>query len=305
MKGWAEDRGSTSIVYLIFGCLWILISDKVLYLMTAQDSLIEGGQTLKGVLFVVLSSVLIFFTVRYESRRRFLKERELHKTRNEAKESAFKAEEEERNRISSELHDGIQQELAGISLMVERTKEEKNSQDLEEVKKEVDNCIEEIRSISHDLSSLHLDQKGLVKALDDLYAQNKNSEPVEIRTHTKAIHEPPLSYFAALNIYRISQELLLNVSKHSSTEGVEISVQKQKDGPFLYRFQEDTPCRKGSKGVGIGERTIQKRIDSLDGEILSVAGPEEVDKPFTFSFWDRGTLQELDKEHGDGELRLN
>lgn len=258
--------------------------------MTNQQSFVEGGQTLKGSLFVILSAVLIFFTLRYESLRRYQKEKELREVRSETKERAFKASEEERDRIASELHDGIQQELAGISLMLERSKEESDSKNLEEIQQAVDNCIEEVRSISHNLSSLHLDQKGLAEALDDLSIRNKDGEQVDIRTRTKAVIEKPLSHFAALNIYRISQELLLNISKHSSTKQADLSIEKQKNGLFIVRFQEETPHRKGSKGIGIGEQTIQKRIESLDGEILSMPGPEEEDSTFTFSFRDRGTL---------------
>ncbi len=288
---------------MIFGCLWILVSDKVLHLMTDKESILEGGQTLKGTLFVILSAILIYATIRYQSRRLYRKEKEVNELRSEAKERAFKASEEERNRIASELHDGIQQELAGISMMLEKAKNEGEQKELQEVQNALDQCIHETRNISHNLSSIHLDQKGLSGALVDLNIKNKADRPVDIRVHTEELHEASLSYFTALNLYRISQELLLNVSKHSLTQGVEISIQKERNGVLVYRFQEDTPHREGSNELGIGQQTILKRIESLEGKILSPLDTDQKEKPFIFSFMDPGSFRDLDKAVGKSELR--
>ena len=53
-------------MYLVFSTLWILSSDKVLHFLVDQEQYLHGFQTLKGLLFVLLSSLLIFGVVRYE-----------------------------------------------------------------------------------------------------------------------------------------------------------------------------------------------------------------------------------------------
>jgi signal transduction histidine kinase len=277
--------------YLIFGTLWILISDKVLHLMLDQEEHLHGVQTLKGILFVLLSALLIFGVIGYEVSRRRKKELELARAHDQIKERAVQASEEERNRISAELHDGIQQELAGISLMIERIKDERGKEDLGQLQKEVQNCVQEVRSISHDLSSFHVEKKGLKAALEGLPAVNRKGERIELDTELELLDREPLSYFSSLNLYRITQELFLNVNKHSSAERVYLGLEKENEGNLIYRFRE-TPHRKPKEeGLGFGEYSLQKRIDCLDGTVIHNP-EEEKGREFAFRFHDHWLSEE-------------
>lgn len=275
-------------LYLIFGTLWILVSDKVLHLMVEEDKMVQGAQTLKGTLFVILSSLLIFMTARHETAKRERSERELFHMEKKAKEEAIKAGEEERNRISAELHDGIQQQLAGISIMIERMKDGASGEDLDDLKEEVGNCIEEVRYVSHSLSSFRLEQKGLKKALTDLSVTDANGSPVPFELDIGILDHRSFNYFTAINIYRIAQELLLNVSKHSFAKKVELSIQEHGPDRFLFHYKENAPADKtGKEKMGIGERSIQKRIECLQGETFRDKNLGENERELAFLFCDK------------------
>ncbi len=281
-----------TLIYLVFGCLWILISDKVLHLTVQKEGVLEGIQTFKGILFVLLSALLIFGVLYFETSKRHKKEIELIKVQDEIKEQVVKAGEEERNRISAELHDGIQQELAAITMMIERMKEGLEAKDMEEVRVAVQNCVQEIRSISHDLSSFHVEQKGLEEALHGLSAINKKGEQVELHLNLPALKKRRLSYFTSLNLYRISQELLLNLSKHSTAQQVELTIEEEEDGHLVYRFKEDTPRSREESNIGFGEHSLMKRIDCLGGAIISLPDHHERSRDLAFRFQDTGSSEE-------------
>lgn len=289
-------------LYLVFGTLWILVSDKVLHFLIEEERMVEGFQTLKGTLFVLLSAILIFFTVRYETNRREQIQRDLIRMEERTKEEALKAGEEERNRISAELHDGIQQQLAGISLMIERIKDECSEEQLENLKEEVRNCIEEIRCISHSMSSYRLDQKGLKTAMEELSASDAIGRAIPFKLHIGILDEHPFDYFTAMNLYRIVQELLLNVSKHSAAERIELSIQEHEEDRFLFHYRESGPVEKLEESKGLGKRSIQKRIDCLNGETLRWTDRENV-RELAFSFYDKQLSQALLSK--DKELQIS
>lgn len=281
-------------IYLVFGCLWILISDKVLHLMMDEESMIEGIQTLKGITFVLLSAVLIFFTVRHEGWRRLQKEEGLREAEERIKEEVVKASEEERNRISSELHDGIQQQLAGISMMVEHCKENGGKEDLDQLKEKVDQCIQEVRSVSHNISSLQVERKGSKAALEELSSSDQWGGRIHVSWDLDVLDHHRLTYFTAINIYRIAQELLLNASKHSSADRIEISIQRYDQDHLLFRYRENAPHQREKSGLGT--LSLRKRVESLRGQFISISEDGTDERAFAFTFFDPNLSGSLKSE---------
>ncbi len=140
-----------------------------------------------------------------------------------------KAQEEERLRLSRELHDGVLQDLLALALKVEqairgegRPREGKVGQ-LQDIRDEVNRLAKDMRSLSHALRPSVLDQLGLVAAVQTLLANI--AEATGIKTDMKVLGvEHRLDRELELALFRIAQEALNNVRQHSEARSVKVQI---------------------------------------------------------------------------------
>lgn len=294
-----------ALLYLLFGCLWILLTDKLLYYWVHDLDQLQAWQNSKGILFVMLSCVLIFFSNRYETQRRLRAETDMIEMEARTKEFVLNANEEERNRISSELHDGVQQELAGISMMVQMLKEEEGNElsaRIDEVRASLDKSIQEVRKVSHYNSSFQIEEKGVTEAIEDLFHQLEHEKKVQYSLDIRPIRERKLNYFTAVNLYRITQELLQNVQKHSDADQIDLAIEKNGSDSFVYRFWENGTRKEKGKD-GFGKRSIRRRVQCLGGRLLKTEPEWGKEIAFLFLDLDREALrQRFIQERFDGNF---
>lgn len=141
-----------------------------------------------------------------------------------------RAQEEERKRIARELHDETAQSLAALSLDIGATLSRRKSLDeqtrqwLAQLKERVDSVMEGVRRFSRELRPEVLDQLGLIPALetlaDELNDDGRISATVEVDGR-----ERRLKADAELALFRIAQEALNNVRRHSQATEARIKVQ--------------------------------------------------------------------------------
>lgn len=179
---------------------------------------------------------------------------------------------EERQRISRELHDRLGSLLSTIKLQFSHFEGRlKNIED--EFKTSYSNMLgmldkayDEVRRISHDLSSGTLEKFGLKGAVNELITAVTEVSPVEIKFLDN--HTNPAKY-AHLNepVYRIIQELLSNSLKHALAK--EISMQLHiNNGIFYFSYEDDgkgmrLKALESSKGIGM--KNIENRVAVLNG----------------------------------------
>ena len=137
-----------------------------------------------------------------------------------------KAQEEERKRIARELHDDTAQSLATLSLDIEAISAAKDQlsqeavQRLEELRAKTVTMLGGLRRFVHELRPADLDQVGLVPALESLSKELSNEVKITARVEVTG-SERRLPGDAELVLFRIAQEALRNVRKHSeATEAV-------------------------------------------------------------------------------------
>lgn len=172
------------------------------------------------------------------------------------------AQEDERKRVSKDLHDGI-----GQSLLLIKNKVVLNKDDA--TKNLVENAIEEVRSISRALHPFQLQELGITKAIQNIIYQIDESTELFITSEIDNI-DGLLSLQQEVNIYRIFQESFNNILKHSQATGVKVEIkklQKQinltiKDNGKGFDFLE-----KYSDFSSIGLKTIKERCRLLKGTI--------------------------------------
>lgn len=175
--------------------------------------------------------------------------------------------EEERKRISNELHDSVGQQL--ILLKNQAKMEGKQA-----IVDTVASTLEEVRSITRDLHPAILDRLGLKAALEEMI--RKLDENTDIFFSTELIEIDNLfSPDDQLNVYRIVQEAFNNVLKHSNATSAKLSID-YKENNVIVTIQDNghgfKPEVEVKRRDSLGLKTIQERITMLNGKVRILSG---------------------------------
>ena len=181
-------------------------------------------------------------------------------------ESLIKGEEQERNRIAKELHDGLNGDLSAIKFKLNKITES-SQLNVSEVIDMLDKSCQQVRNISHNLIPPSLESFNLAEATEEFCSKMDDIHDENI--HFQHLGDAfQLDKKVEVNIYRIIQELVTNSLKHANAS--EISVQLCKRGHRLEITVEDNgkgfdPNRVKSQGIGL--KNIQSRVDFLDADL--------------------------------------
>lgn len=158
--------------------------------------------------------------------------------------------EEERKRIAEELHDETLPALSSIARMVDAmTSEYGDSPAPRQMRERLDSTIQEMRRVINDLHPSVLETMGFIPALENLVHILEREFPISCKfTADAQIKEEEIPNFAKLQLYRIVQENLNNVRKHSGANTLEVWISK--DGDLLKIVVVDN-------GKGIDPRLIR------------------------------------------------
>jgi two-component system NarL family sensor kinase len=196
--------------------------------------------------------------------------------------------EEERSRVSRELHDGISQLLVSIKFQFELASHELasgNSKALTTLDTGVERlagAIGEVRRISHDLHPSLLDTLGLPAAIGQLVAEFEQRSGLKM-LYSNGLGDGDPDDSVAVALFRVLQEALTNIERHAAAHSVHISLDGDEASVRL-RVRDDgvgfNPRQLDNiKGGGIGLRNIRERVEHFGGRfsLLSAAGGTELD----------------------------
>lgn len=193
----------------------------------ARFRLLDLGNPSKGIILVAMNINEL------EGLRRTVKESKEHIRMLSSK--LLQAQESERRIIAKDLHDGIGGKIAGIKYMVEKTLGEPGAlpstrRSLEPILSLVENTIDEIRTICRGLWPSALDDLGILRALAALVREFRTVCPdihIEVQP---IIREDEIPEHLNIIVYRVIQEALNNVTKHSKASFVRILLAKTENG---------------------------------------------------------------------------
>jgi WD40 repeat protein/two-component sensor histidine kinase len=193
------------------------------------------------------------------------------------------AHETERKRIAAELHDGLGQNLLVIKnrlflAQLASTVSVSGPASLQEISQIVSHTIEEVRGISHNLRPYQLDRLGLTKALLAVVKGIADSGALLIETDVQAV-DGLFNPEGEIHIYRVVQECLNNIVKHSDAAVARVFVQKS--GEWLtMRIEDDGrgfDYRPHSAGAaqarGFGLTGLGERMRILGGRFQCDSAP--------------------------------
>jgi signal transduction histidine kinase len=192
------------------------------------------------------------------------------------------AQDQERRRIARDLHDGLGQELAVAKMVLDKMLLHKSSQpqeSWEQASSIIDRAIQQVRTMSHLLHPPLLDEVGLLSALAWYSEGLAKRSGIETFLDVQPPEFPRLSTEVETAVFRIVQEALTNVFRHSEARKVWITL-NQKDGAITVSVLDDgkgiddrvAQLRPESVGVGIGG--MKQRAREFGGQLrLSNAAP--------------------------------
>ncbi|MEX6503867.1 cache domain-containing protein [Pseudomonas zhanjiangensis] len=192
------------------------------------------------------------------------------------------SQEEERSRVSRELHDGISQLLVSVKFRLELACHELEAGSrqalgtLRDGLARLGGAISEVRRISHDLRPSLLDTIGLPAAIGQLAAEfeRRSGLAVEYRQRLESAHLPDTE---AVALFRIVQEALANVERHARASGVSILLEQRGATVQLGVVDDgigfDVERTEQARCGGIGLRNMRERVEHLGGRFRLSSAP--------------------------------
>jgi two-component system, NarL family, sensor histidine kinase UhpB len=198
----------------------------------------------------------------------------LERERLESVRMALAAQEAERLRVAQELHDEVGQSLTAILLQLGRLDRSLPPSDrpvLSDAQETARGSLEEVRRIARSLRPEALDDLGLPSALRVLAERMEEQSDVRIEANTEA-DLPPLDGEEELVIYRVAQEALTNVVRHSRAGRAELELGADAGGVHL--LVRDDGWGIGDAGEGTGIRGMRERAVLVGAELRVHGQPE-------------------------------
>lgn len=180
------------------------------------------------------------------------------------------AKESEHKRLAQELHDGVGQSLFSISIALQAidtfiTDNEELSAYVGEVREELAKVMEDVSNYSHQLRPHIIDQLGLeaaIASLVEVVQKNLPNSDVQFEAVNMVRKDPAVE----INIYRVVQEALHNVTKYAEATKVRVLIEQLEDR--LHVSISDNGCgfeRESLPNEGLGLLHMEERVEQIGG----------------------------------------
>jgi signal transduction histidine kinase len=216
---------------------------------------------IRGIIFIAISIIIIGFGLFYIRHVRITRKNQQMFTQ-----KLIENIDNERSRISRDLHDDIGQSLSVIKSKINLFNTGKID-GLDGMEKEVGEVIDHTRSISHFLHPSFVAKLGLERSMVSLLEKTESNTGIVTSISIKNEIES-LDLNTKTQLYRIVQECISNTIKHSKATALKVSL-KNIDGEFILKYRDNGIGFKNDKSnsEGIGMLTIRERALNVGGKI--------------------------------------
>jgi signal transduction histidine kinase len=191
------------------------------------------------------------------------------------------AQEEERSRIGRELHDHISQMLGLLTVKIDQLQANgaitpEIGEALDGLRQNTTDITDDVHRLSHRLHSSTLDYLGLVPALQNLVSEFSARQDIRITLSHTAL--PPLSPEVAVCLFRVAEESLTNVAKHSQARSATVQITGDAaDGIRLTVEDAGTGFDMAalSTRAGLGFVSMQERLRAVHGTLRIDSDPSQ------------------------------
>lgn len=225
------------------------------------------------VLFALAFVVFYLWRYRQQQKQKTIAQEQKVRLREAQINAVIDSQERERKRFASDLHDGMGQLVSALQLNIQSIKQnnelEKRVSLVENSEQLLSEIQTEIRNIAFNLMPAILVKEGLISAVQELARRINRAATLKVLV---SVHDVPSRFtdVVEVSVYRIVQELVSNIIKHSKAASITVSftgydeeivltIEDDGDGYDVSKFQNSE--------FSNGWRTIQTRINLIQGEI--------------------------------------
>ena len=187
------------------------------------------------------------------------------------------SQEDERARLSRELHDGISQTLVSTKLLVEAGADALAREPLQRALSHLENSLIEVRRISHRLRPALLDTLGLPAALQHLAREFEEASGLAVALRVEGAPRE-LGDETKTALFRVAQESLTNVAKHARAQRVELLLAFEPGGALRLSLTDDGQgfderAVQLDPERGIGLRNMRERLEAIGAQLQIHSAP--------------------------------
>lgn len=172
----------------------------------------------------------------------------------------IKGEDQERNRISKELHDNIGSQLSYLKRFVS----DKFKDDV--VTETIDIICNDVRNLSHEISPSDLKIVGFKSAVEDLSKNLSNQTSLNVGFSSFQFPEM-LDYNISTQLYRVVQEAFNNILKHANAKHIEIQLMGHQDAITISIEDDGNGFNTANDKSGIGLKNMNSRVHQIGGTL--------------------------------------
>lgn len=271
-----------TLAFLIFGIAWICFTDLVSLPLSNQNlKAYYQIQTSKGILFILLSAIVIYFVSKKYNNSIIRVNRDLTETNNQLSkmledkvnyqrkiaQAIINVQEAERKLLGEELHDNITQILATTKLYLGLAME-KPVMNEELIKKSSNNIVEvitELRNLSKSLTPPSLEDLGLIPSLEDLAHTFSQSKKINVDLQNTGFTEKWVNKEKKTVLYRIIQEQLNNTVRYTNANYVTITLKNDENRIYLTIWNDGKFRDAKYASSNIGLENIRNRTELFNG----------------------------------------
>lgn len=188
----------------------------------------------------------------------------------------IQAQEEERRRVAREIHDGPAQAMANVIFLAEVCEKlleidsARAKRELHELRQQVRGCLAETRKIIFDLRPMALDDLGLIPTVKRIADMLKERTGIKVNVKLSGTHNQQMPSHVEVGLFRIIQEALNNIEKHSNASEAQVSIDFQPDS--IAAVIEDNGngfevVKNCVNSESFGLVGMRERVSLLDGQL--------------------------------------
>jgi two-component system sensor histidine kinase NreB len=174
--------------------------------------------------------------------------------------------EEERKRLSRELHDGVGQNLYSLLITINRVNTVANHPLLTQLQEDVSRLIEDVRGISWELRPSILDDLGLIPATRSFINRYKQYYEIDVHLDMQLNRRLPLQ--VETTIYRIIQEALTNIRKYADVQEAFVDLFEDEDSIYSVIKDKGKGFNLDKFPKGVGLFSMEERARSVGGRLF-------------------------------------
>ncbi|MDQ3048191.1 MAG: sensor histidine kinase [Bacteroidota bacterium] len=240
-----------------------------------KEALIKQQTTQRNLLIFSLGAIILVSLLlynRYKLKQKELFQKELIRQQELRSKAIIEAEEKERMRIAQELHDGVGQQLSAVKLNMSSLESSLDLQNDEQrlmmknALEIIDDSVKEVRSVSHSMMPNALIKSGLATAVREFLNRISHTDKLKIELEIDGLNER-LEPTAETVLFRVLQEIVNNIIKHSEASIVNIQLIRHEDELTLMVEDNGKGFDINRVSGGIGLKNIQSRVEYLNGSV--------------------------------------